>query len=151
MKEQVKFQNGVNASIDKWSMLSARRKKRLMIRSATVVGAVVLVWRVDHCTKNLISCRLRVWTICLCYQDHKRLQYIDFTCWKAEICIIGIFISCNKISNRSFLNLSDMKTYVTMLCLWHFLKHQWWFMWIWIFSTLPKQQTLCNAIMYWVM
>ena len=92
MKEQVKFQNGVNASIDKWSMLSARRKKRLMIRSATVVGAVVLVWRVDHCTKNLISCRLRVWTICLCYQDHKRLQYIDFTCWKAEICIIGIFV-----------------------------------------------------------
>ena len=101
--------------------------------------------------KNSISCRLRVWTICLCYQDHKRLQYIDFTCWKAEICIIGIFISCNKIGSRSFLNLSDMKTYVTMLCLWHFLKDQWWFMWIWIFSSLPEQQTLCNAIMYWIM
>ena len=29
--------------------------------------------------KNLISCRLQVWTICLCYQNHIRLQYIDFT------------------------------------------------------------------------
>ena len=108
MKEQVKFQNGVNASIDKWSMLSARRKKRLMIRSATVVGAVVLVWRVDHCTKNLISCRLRVWTICLCYQNHIRLQYIDFTCWKAEICIIGILMLHNIICNRSFSNLFSL-------------------------------------------
>ena len=54
MKEQSKIlKYGVNASIDKWSMLSARRKKRLMIRSATVVRAVVTVWRVHRCTKSL--------------------------------------------------------------------------------------------------